>query len=110
MTALMLKHGVVDPDHGLHNVLVGRDGRPVRIDFEVAKVIGGAIGQRPIYGDMVGRLLTSYVFAAQPDSARIQQFAKRLEEALRPPRPVLERAANYVREQLAKQSATMDVH
>ncbi|HEV8607737.1 MAG TPA: lipopolysaccharide kinase InaA family protein [Tepidisphaeraceae bacterium] len=110
MTELMVRHGVIDPDHGLHNILVCSDGRPVRIDFEVARVVRGPIGQRSIYGEMIGRLLTSYVFAAQPDTSRIEKFAKRLEKRLNPPAAVLQRAAKYVQEQLAKQSATMGVH
>jgi hypothetical protein len=110
MTEAMLRHGVLDPDHGLHNILVGADARPVRIDFEVAKVIRGEIGKHSAYGEMMGRLLTSYVFAVQPDTSRIEKFAARIEEALAPPKPVLQRAGKYVRDQLAKQSATMGVH
>jgi len=109
MTEAMLKQGVLDPDHGLHNILVGEDGRPVRIDFEVAKIVRGEIGKRPAYGEMLGRLLTSYIFAVQPDLARIQAFAQRIEQSLNPPAAALRGAGRYVQEQMAKQRATMNV-
>jgi hypothetical protein len=110
LTDLMLKNGVIDPDHGLHNVLVSGDGRPLRIDFEVARVIRGTIGKQPLYGEMIGRLLTSYVFAVQPDASRIEKFAARIEKSFNPAKPVLQRAGQYVRDQLKRQSATMNVH
>jgi serine/threonine-protein kinase RIO1 len=109
MTEVMLSHGVLDPDHGLHNILVKADGQPVRIDFEVARIAKGPRGQGPIYGDMIGRLLTSYIFAAQPDLARIGAFVRRIEKSLNPPSPVLRRAARYVQEQMKKQRTTMNV-
>jgi hypothetical protein len=110
LTELMLRHGVVDPDHGLHNVLVTSTGRPVRIDFEVARVIRGGIEKRPAYGQMLGRLLTSYIFAAQPDLPRIQWFARRIEQTLNPPASVLREAGRFVQEQMDRQRLTMNVN
>jgi hypothetical protein len=107
-TELMLKHGVIDPDHGLHNVLVKSDGRALRIDFEMARLTS-AVGNRTPYGQMLGRLLTSYIFAAQPDLARIASFAGRIEKTLHPQPAVLRQAARYVQEQMDKQRVTMNV-
>ena len=108
LTQLMLRHGVIDPDHGLHNVLVKSDGQAVRIDFEVARVTS-AIGRQAAYGQMLGRLLTSYIFAAQPDLERIHWFAQRIQKSLKPEAAVLRVAARYVQEQMDKQRATMNV-
>lgn len=108
LTELMLKHGVIDPDHGLHNVLVKSDGRAVRIDFEVAKV-STLIGKQVAYGRMLGRLLTSYIFAAQPNLERIHWFARRIEQSFKPEATVLRGAARYVQEQMNIQRTTMKV-
>src|SRR5438445_3237127 len=103
MTQLILDQGIVDPDHGLQNILVRANGEPVRIDFELARISRSVRWRRKQYGNMIGRLLTTYVFAAQPDMMRIKQFAQRLRTSLSLPPGILQRAGEYAQEQMAKQ-------
>lgn len=102
-TGLMLRHGYIDIDHRLPNFIVGPAGVPVRLDFEL-------IARRPwprawtrAYGQMLGTLVGSFVFAVQPDQARVRHFARHLRATLTPPDSVLAAAERRVREMLATQ-------
>src|SRR5258705_8195255 len=62
MTRQIVRAGFVDPDHGFHNLLASEEGQPVRIDFEVAVKTPGVAMVPGLYGQMLGRLLTTYTF------------------------------------------------
>ncbi len=103
MTAALIDAGVVDPDHGMLNVVVLPNGRPVRLDFEIARrVIYPALATKA-YGDTLGRLIASYTFAVQPDVNRVREFAKRLKDQLDPPAAALKRCKWYVKDRLDRQ-------
>jgi len=53
---------------------------------------------------MLGRLLSSHVFAVQPDTARTYQFAEGLVEMLKPSQRVLALAKARVEQEMEKQA------
>lgn len=82
-TEVMLECGLIDTDHRLPNFVVRPDGRPVRLDFELARAVRDPRRHEASLGRMVGTFLGSYVFAVQPDVARARAFAERLQGRLR---------------------------
>ena len=103
MTEQILAARMIDVDHGLVNIVVQTSGRPVRLDFELARlVIWPRLFPTP-YGHMLGQLILLHAFAVQPDTDRTTQFAARLRERLRPPRRALARAAIYIRKYIKVQ-------
>lgn len=108
LTASFLQLGVIDVDHRLNNMLVSEDGEPRRIDLELAKRRWSVTAARPL-GQMLGHLLTTYIFAVQPDLSRFRPFASRLVERIRPRRAALRHAEVAVREELARQRHTVGV-
>ncbi len=78
LTVGILRAGFVDPDHGFHNMLVSARGEPVRLDFELATRVGRPAWYPEPYGQMLGRLLSTYVYAVQPDTGLAVDFALRM--------------------------------
>lgn len=89
MTCGLVRAGIVDPDHSLNNLAVTPTGRVVGLDFELALCTRFPSLMPRKYGQMLGRLLSSYTFAVQPDVSRASAFADRLLKHLRPPQSVL---------------------
>ena len=102
-TEIMLARGLIDTDHRLPNFVVRPDGRPVRLDFELARPVRDPRRQVEALSVMIGTFLGSYVFAVQPDVARAQAFARRLAERLYLPAEVRRRAAARVQAMLERQ-------
>jgi hypothetical protein len=103
MTEQILAAGMVDVDHGLVNIVVQASGRPVRLDFELARRVIWPRLFTTMYGDMLGRLIVLHAFAVQPDTDRTTRFAERLCEHLHPPRRSLVRAGIHIRKYLEEQ-------
>ncbi len=103
VTVAMIDLGLLDIDHRLPNFVVTPSGVPVRLDFELnVRRPWPRLWTRP-YGLMLGTFLGSYVFAVQPDGARVQRLAIRLRQRLRPPRRALQIAAARVTDMLQRQ-------
>jgi hypothetical protein len=86
-TEVMLQRGLMDTDHRLPNFVVRPDGRPVRLDFELARRVRNPLRHPEPLGRMIGTFLGSYLFAVQPDVARARSFAERLQARCTSPRP-----------------------
>ena len=82
-TEVMLQRGMLDTDHRLPNFVVRPDGRPVRLDFELARPVRHPRRDEKQLGRMIGTFLGSYLFAVQPDTAAARQFAERLQARLK---------------------------
>jgi hypothetical protein len=87
-TAAMIRLGVFDADHGLANFVVTPADDVFRLDMEHARRLRMPFGRTNRQGRMLGLLLTSHVFAVQPDISRTLDFADRLFAAVHPSRAV----------------------
>ena len=96
LTQGMLHAGVIDTDHGLINTVVPSSGQPVRLDFEIARCVRFPRLHTTGLGLMLGRLITTFTFAVQPDTVWAAEFAKRATEALHVPRRVLRVAKRFI--------------
>lgn len=105
MTAQILQAGMLDIDHGLVNTVVQASGRPVRLDFELARHVFWPRLFPWIYGQMLGHVILLHAFAVQPDVDRTFRFAQRLLNRLQPSRRVLKRASSYVQKWLENQTS-----
>ena len=85
MTAAIIEAGVIDRDHSFLNVVAQPDGTPARLDLEIAKSSTSA----DAYGEMLGRLVATLVFALQPDAERAAPFVAELVARLDPPSGVI---------------------
>lgn len=103
MTAKMLEAGMLDVDHGMHNMVVQLSGRPVKLDVELGRRVIWPNLFPAMYAQMLGRMIGMHAFAVQPDVSRTTRFAERLAERLTPPPRVLERAGIHAREMMRKQ-------
>lgn len=70
--------GIVDIDHQLNNFLIDKVQRLMRIDFECARRPLFGIVPREEFAEMIARLLTSHIYAVQPDVGLSKGFAKQL--------------------------------
>ena len=102
-TEVLLQRGLLDTDHRLPNFVVRPDGRPVRLDFELARRVRDPLRHPEPLGRMIGTFLGSYLFAVQPDVARARSFAERLQARLQLPAPVLALARRRVEEMTDRQ-------
>ncbi len=86
ITQQIIEGGYVDTDHGLVNSLVRTDGELCRMDVELVRKIHSPHSKRSrtAYGFMFGRLLSSYIFAVQPDVQAVESFAFRVKERMHP--------------------------
>lgn len=102
-TEALLARGILDTDHRLPNFVVRPDGRPVRLDFELARRVRDPRRHVEPLGRMIGTFLGSYLFAVQPDVPRARSFAERLQARLNLPAPVLALARRRVDEMTERQ-------
>jgi hypothetical protein len=102
-TATMIRSAILDPDHRITNFVVTAEGRPVRLDLELARCVAYPTLHWRMCGEMLGTLLGSYCFAVQPDTARVTDFARRLVARVRPGSRVLRRCRAVVEEMLETQ-------
>lgn len=109
ITRQLLEAGMLDEDHGMHNIIVQSSGRAVRLDLEVTRRVFFPRLFPSLYGRMLGRLIGMHAFAVQPDVAWTRRFAQRLRDRLEPPRIVLSRAAVHARGMLAHQSSNIGI-
>ena len=109
MTEHILEAGMIDVDHGLVNMVVQPSGRPVRLDFELARQVGWPQLFTGMYGQMLGHLILLHAFAVQPDTERPTRFAARLCESLHPPQRVLAQAGIYIRKWVKVQFETTGI-
>ncbi len=103
LTVSLLKARVVDPDHGMVNIVVTDTGSPMRLDFELARKVLSPYLVPHLFGEMIGRLVGSFAFAVQPDVARANSFARRLVGSIRPTRNILRRARSQAERMMEKQ-------
>ena len=102
-TEVMLARGLLDTDHRLPNFVVRPDGRPVRLDFELARPVRHPRRDEKQLGRMIGTFLGSYLFAVQPDIAAARSFAERLQARLNLSPRTLAIARERVEEMMARQ-------
>lgn len=103
MTSKILNAGMLDVDHGIHNIVVQSSGRPVKLDVELGRRVIWPRLFPSMYGQMLGRMLGMHAFAVQPDMDRMTRFAGRLRESLNPPQKALKRGGVRAREMMQKQ-------
>lgn len=105
MIESMLAAGVIDTDYGMANVAVRPDGRPVRLDLELARRV--FCPRLPVfgamYGEMIGRMIGFHAFAVQPDTARTTRFAERLRARINPSPRVLREASAFAQKMMRYQ-------
>ena len=102
-TRIMVQSRLLDTDHRLPNYIVPASGKPVRLDFELARRVADVRLHPKAFGIMFGTLLGSYVFAVQPDEERMHRFAARLMDELDPPAAVLRIAERRIQEMIERQ-------
>jgi len=109
LTAKMVESRVLDSDHSMMNCLCSRSGMILRVDLELAR-IAWSVRMRPkLFAAMIARLLTSYVYAVQPDLDRAVSFGDRLSRRLAVPGAVLRAAKSMIDTKLAHQKLTAGV-
>jgi tRNA A-37 threonylcarbamoyl transferase component Bud32 len=102
MTGILARARVIDFDHSMVNIVV-RDADPIRLDLEKARRVPW-IGLRPkLYGEMIGQLLATYVFAVQPDVDRAGRFAEKLFAEIKPAPSIIKLAQAHVDKQMKRQ-------
>ncbi len=109
MTAVILAARMIDTDHSLVNIFVRDDGELLRLDFEMARWVGLPRLFRGMYGRMLGRLLSSYTFAVQPDDQRVRRFARGVASKLAPPTRAMQAAQRYLDAMLEEQRARRSI-
>ena len=102
-TVGLLASGLIDTDHRLPNFVVLKEGRPVRLDFELCRPTRCVAWHPRQVGLMLAALTGSYAFAVQPDVGRILSFAARLREGVGPSAAALRVAAAQVAADVARQ-------
>lgn len=82
ITEELLEAKVVDTDHGINNTVVTLEEEPIRIDFEVARIVADPRSEREALSRMIGRYIITYAFVVQPDMDRIVEYVKKIYERL----------------------------
>lgn len=102
MTGILARARIIDFDHSMVNIVV-KDKTPLRLDLEKARRVPW-IGLRPnLYGEMIGQLLATYVFAVQPDVKRAERFATKLFDDIKPKASIVKRAQLHVDKKMKRQ-------
>ena len=111
MTKVILAAGILDPDHGLVNIVLTADGHLARLDMELARKVLGPMRtvRYRLWGEMIGRLIATYTFAVQPDSGRAVRFAHALDEHLSLSASVRRAAARFVHRMMRHQRKTTGI-
>jgi hypothetical protein len=109
LTYRLLEAGVVDPDHSLLNIIVLPAGGVGRLDFELARQRRWPRLHFKLFGLMVGRLILSYTFLVQPETALAAQFSKALVNRVAPSRRAMGYARKFVSKHLDIQRMTTGI-
>jgi hypothetical protein len=112
LTEGVLRCGIIDTDHSMQNLVATPDGRAVRLDFEIARVAPlGVMSSREL-GETLAHLIGSFAFAIQPEVHRATEFARQVQERLRPSRAVLEATSTEIRRmmQVQLEHSGIDTH
>jgi hypothetical protein len=112
LTEGLLRCGIIDTDHSMQNLVATPDGRAVRLDFEIARVAPLGIMSDRELGEALAHLIGSFAFAIQPEVHRATEFARQVQERLRPSRAVLEATSVEVRRMMQVQldNSGIDTH
>jgi len=102
-TRQLLSLGVIDIDHQLNNFLVDGSGAVYRIDFECARRVRFFNPRHSDRTKMLSRLISSHIYATQPQVHRSVSFVARLYEEIRPGRRERERIQLDVNSNLERQ-------
>ncbi len=94
-TSKIVDAKMTDWDHCFYNIIITPSGEIARLDFEVARNWPPLLSPRN-YPRMLGWLISTYAFAAQPEVERVTEFATALTERLDPPRWVLWRTTAWI--------------
>lgn len=108
-TVGLLASGLIDTDHRLPNFVVLKEGRPVRLDFELCRPTRCVACHPRQVGLMLAALMGSYAFAVQPRVDRILSFASRLQDAVRPSTTALRVASEKVAIDVARQEREVGI-
>ena len=103
LTRKIVDARVIDADHSMMNIVMTDEGRPARLDFEIARRVSSPRWSPRTWGAMIGRLVATHAFTVQPDVERARRFALRLANHIRPPAVVLRRAAALVEQMMETQ-------
>lgn len=103
MTVQLLDAGILDIDHGMHNIVVSPSGKVIKLDVELARYVVWPRLFPAMYGQMLGRMIGMHAFAVQPEMSRTTHFADRLRANLQPPLDILKRAGIYARVMMQNQ-------
>lgn len=106
ITKGMFAARVLDDDHSMVNCLCDASGKVFRVDLEVSRIVSCVSARRALVARMIARLVTSYVYTVQPDTARAATFAARIADGLHAPRGVLRRAKSLIDLRLDHQRST----
>lgn len=94
MTRRLIASRIIDQDHHFMNIVATESGEAARLDLELAKKHYFVPLPKAPYGEMLGRFIGTYSYAVQPDGRdEVRRFALRVQQELRPPQAVLDRAA-----------------
>ena len=108
MTGILARARVIDFDHSMVNIVV-KDAAPIRLDLEKARRVPW-IGLRPgLYHRMIGQLLSTYIFAVQPDMTRAARFAENLFAEIKPSPATVAGAQAHVDKQMKRQKDGRDI-
>jgi hypothetical protein len=110
LTVLMIEHGVLDSDHSIANVALTNDGQLIRLDFELARSVFAPRMHPKLLGLMLGRLVVSYAFQVQPDTARAEQFAHRLAQRVGASRRILVHGKRFIDSRLERARTGDNIH
>lgn len=110
LTNQFIKLRILDIDHQLNNFVVDAQGRLMRIDFECARKHPLGVMPRKEYAEMLSRLITSHIYAVQPDVGRSVRFAEQLYKKLDARHWIKEMVHNSVNDKLARQLASGGVN
>ena len=108
-TEAFVAAGILDADHHLVNLLVTPDRRVARIDFELARTVWVPALFPERYAEMLGALMSTYVFAVQPHIHHADRFAAKLAQRLAPSSAVLRRTGERVTAALQRQATAVGV-
>ncbi len=83
ITEELLDAKVIDTDHGINNTVVTMEEEPIRIDFEVARIVNDPYQEHQQLAKMIGRYIITYAFVIQPDMEAIIAYAEKLYDRLK---------------------------
>lgn len=103
MTRSMIAGNLLDDDHGVLNIVSTPTRELFRLDLERGRRVFDHRLRPRLCGVMLGRLITTYTFGAQPEVEHVRRFALLLKEQLNPSATAWERARRYLEYHLRHQ-------